>query len=303
MYPLPDALVRMMTSMHSEAGRAWLAALPALLDDCARRWSLTLGPPYPAAFNYVAPARRADGMLAVLKVGLPDREALSGLNALRLYDGQGMVRLLDADGERGAQLLEQLVPGTPLATMPDDAVATTIAANLMRQLRRPAPTGHHYPTVADWGRGFERLRRSYDGGTGPLPGALVERAEHLFADLSDSMAAPVVLHGDLHHDNIVAATRAPWLAIDPKGVVGEPAYETGALLRNPMPHLLTMPDPARLSCRRVDQLADELGFDRARIRGWGLAQAVLSAWWSIEDAGTGWEFGIAVAELLTRAPA
>jgi streptomycin 6-kinase len=112
------------------------------------------------------------------------------------------------------------------------------------------------------------------------------------------MAAPVVLHGDLHHDNIVAATRAPWLAIDPKGVVGEPAYETGALLRNPMPQLLAMPDPARLTRRRVDQLAGELGFDRARIRGWGLAQAVLSAWWSIEDAGTGWEFGIAVAELL-----
>jgi streptomycin 6-kinase len=289
----------MMTAMHGDAGAAWLAGLPALLDACARHWSLTLGPPYPAAFNYVAPAERDDGMLVVLKLGIPDRESLTGYDALRLYDGQGMARLLDADAERGAQLLERLVPGTPLATLADDAAATTFAADIMRQLRRPAPAGHRFPSVADWGRGFERLRRRYDGGTGPLPAPLVEQAEYLFAELCASMAAPVVLHGDLHHDNIVAATRAPWLAIDPKGVVGEPAYETGALLRNPMAHLLAMPDPARLTRRRVDQLADELGFDRARIRGWGLAQAVLSAWWSIEDAGTGWEFGIAVAELLT----
>ncbi|HEY7984243.1 MAG TPA: aminoglycoside phosphotransferase family protein [Ktedonobacterales bacterium] len=303
MVPLPDALVRMMTAMHGDAGTAWLAGLPTLLDACARRWSLALGPPYPAAFNYVAPATRADGTLVVLKVGMPDREARAGLDALRLYDGQGMARLLEADEERGAHLLERLVPGTPLATLADDAAATSSAAALMRQLRRPPPAGHRYPTVADWGRGFARLRQRYGGGTGPLPAALVEQAERLYADLAATMAAPVVLHGDLHHDNIVAATRAPWLAIDPKGVVGEPAYETGALLRNPMPHLLAMPEPARLTRRRVDQLAAELSLDRARVRGWGLAQAVLSAWWSIEDAGAGWEFAIAVAELLAAVPA
>ena len=78
------------------------------------------------------------------------------------------------------------------------------------------------------------------------------------------MAPPVVLHGDLHHFNILAAERQPWLAIDPKGVVGEPVYETGALLRNPWPDLLSLPDPGRILARRVDQLAEELGFDRAR---------------------------------------
>jgi streptomycin 6-kinase len=292
----------MMTAMHGEAGAAWLADLPALLAACARRWSLTVGPPFAAAFNYVAPAERSDGTLAVLKVGVPDRESRTGLDALRLYDGQGMVRLLDADEELGAQLLERLMPGTPLSALADDAAATSIAAGVMRQLRRPAPAGHRYPTVADWGRGFARLRRRYDGGTGPLPAALVERAERLYAELGASMAAPVVLHGDLHHDNIVAATRAPWLAIDPKGVVGEPAYEPGAWLRNPMPGLLALPDPARLTRRRVDQLAEELGIERTRIRDWGLAQAVLSAWWHIEDAGSGWEFAIRVAELLAAVP-
>jgi streptomycin 6-kinase len=114
------------------------------------------------------------------------------------------------------------------------------------------------------------------------------------------MAEPVLLHGDLHHFNILAAERQPWLALDPKGVVGEPAYEVGALLRNPYPEFLTWPNLDRVLARRVNQLAEELGFDRERLVGWGFAQAVLSGWWSYEDHGHGWESGIALAELFAR---
>jgi streptomycin 6-kinase len=98
------------------------------------------------------------------------------------------------------------------------------------------------------------------------------------------MGASVVLHGDLHHFNILAATRQPWLAIDPKGVVGEAEYETGALLRNPVPDIRNHPRLGELLSRRISQLADELGFDKGRIRCWAIAQAVLSAWWTYEDS-------------------
>jgi streptomycin 6-kinase len=130
---------------------------------------------------------------------------------------------------------------------------------------------------------------------------VVEAAERLFTDLLASAAPSVVLHGDLHHGNILAAQRAPWLAIDPKGVIGEPAYEAGALLRNPMPEIARHPALDRVLWRRVDHLADMLNLERERVRGWGVAQAVLSAWWSFEDLGFGWEPAIACAEaLLTR---
>jgi streptomycin 6-kinase len=102
-----------------------------------------------------------------------------------------------------------------------------------------------------------------------------------------SAAPSVVLHGDLHQDNILAAQRMPWLGIDPKGVIGEPAYEVGALLRNFFPDLWQTENPGEVLARRVDVLAEELGFDRERIRGWGIYQAVLSAWWSVEDEGQG----------------
>jgi streptomycin 6-kinase len=127
---------------------------------------------------------------------------------------------------------------------------------------------------------------------------MVDEAETLFDELTRSASEPVLLHGDLHHFNILAAAREPWLAIDPQGVVGERAYEVGALLRNPMPQLLTWPRLRRVQTRRVEQLADELDFDRQRLRGWAFAQAVLSAWWSFEDTGKDWEQGIAVAESL-----
>ena len=145
------------------------------------------------------------------------------------------------------------------------------------------------------------MRERYGGGTGPLPEALVDRAERLFAELLASMSGLVVLHGDLHHFNILAAERQPWLAIDPKGVVGEPEYEVGAFLRNPTPDLLSNPHAGWILSRRLDQFSEELSFDRERLRNWGMAQAVLSAWWSIEDHGYGGEEAIAFAELLAGA--
>jgi streptomycin 6-kinase len=107
----------------------------------------------------------------------------------------------------------------------------------------------------------------------------------------------MLLHGDLHHDNILSATREPWLVIDPKGIVGDPGYDLGAFLYNPWPGLLELPDPARVIARRVDQLAEGLGMERARVRAWGIAQAVLSACWSIEG-NDDWRHTITCGEYL-----
>jgi streptomycin 6-kinase len=168
----------------------------------------------------------------------------------------------------------------------------------MRGLWRAVPEAHDFPTAADWGRGFARCRALFGGGAGPFPPRLFGEAESLYAELLASSAAPVLLHGDLHHGNVLAAAREPWLAIDPKGLVGEPAYEVGALLRNPLPQLLRLPNPVRVTERRIAQLSEELGFERERVRGWALAQAMLSAWWSIEDSGELGEFGFAAAEVI-----
>lgn len=197
-------------------------------------------------------------------------------------------------------LLEALQPGMVLTTIEDDERATSIAATVMSQLWRPVPPRHPFKSVQDWGKGFLRLRQHYNGGNGPFPPALLAEAEALYTELSASMSEPMLLHGDLHHDNILAATRHTWLAIDPKGLIGEPAYETGALLRNPLPQLLKKQQPSRILARRIDQLAEELYFDRVRIRNWAVAQAVLATWWGIEDSGRIFDAGLACAQLLAN---
>ncbi len=105
-----------------------------------------------------------------------------------------------------------------------------------------------------------------------------------YAELCDSMGEPVVLHGDLHHDNVLRLGAGGWLAIDPAGIVGEREYETGALLRNPWPGLLELPHPGRILERRIDQLAEALELDVGRIRGWAYSEAVLAAVWCEQDA-------------------
>ena len=301
MEPLPIEFITRIQNTFGSEGDTWLQQLPTILQDCAGGWSLTLLPPFePLSYNYVAPARRSDGSLVVLKVGVPNSELWSELAALELMAGRGAVRLLDSRRAWGALLLEQLIPGTPLSSLKDDEEATRVAAGVMADLWQPVPAEHPFPSVARWALGLVRLRERFNGGSGPFPESLVATAETLYADLLPSMEAPMVLHGDLHHENIVAARRQPWLALDPKGLVGEPAYEVGALLRNPIPGLMQAPDPGLILDRRVRILSETLGFDRQRLIAWGLAQAVLSAWWDIEDSTQGWEHPIGCAQHLAR---
>jgi streptomycin 6-kinase len=209
-------------------------------------------------------------------------------------------------------LLECIRPGIPLAELEDDDMAARIAAGVMRQLWVPAPDDpdHLLCTAAGWGRGFERLRKTFDGGTGPFPARLVEQAARLYADLLASAGPMRLLHGDLHHWNILSAERQPWLALDPKGLIGEAEYEVGAITRNRWPgssaalsNESTSPGKAALqrqADRRLAIFAEMLGFDRQRMLQWCMAQAVLSAWWTYEDSHTVASDMIAFAEALSE---
>lgn len=300
MTSIPPAFAQTILEMYDQVGAAWLQHLPTLLADYAHRWSLQLESPFGLSYNYVVPARRADGSAVVLKVGYPSREFVNEIDALQLYAGDGMVQLLDFDPEQGVMLLERLQPGDMLSTLADDEAATIIATTVMRKLWRPAPAVHPFPTVAEWAQGLQRHRERFDGGVGPLPHRLFAEAEAHFRDLLAAHEPPMLLHGDLHHFNILRAQRQPWLAIDPKGLVGDPAYEVGAFLYNPWPAFGSRSGIDGLLQRRVALLAEHLAFDRARIRGWGVAQAVLSACWTIEDNGQGWDYTIAIGERLAK---
>lgn len=234
----------------------------------------------------------------VLKLGIPNREPLTEMHALQIYAGRGMVKLLEADFEEQVFLLERIRPGVELVNLEDDDKRTRIACQVMKQLWTPAPADRPFLTVENWTAGFSKLRPHYNGATGPFPANLVEAADEIFADLIPSQMDRVLLHGDLHHWNILSATRQPWLALDPKGVVGEREYEIGALLRNPDLDHYNRVELKKIQDRRIAILVEMLGFERQRLLGWGTAQAVLSAWWSVEDHGDFWQKALLCAEVL-----
>lgn len=295
---LETAFTRHMLDLHGERGRRWLEDLPRSIAALSERWELDVGPPRTElTYNYIAPARLADGTGAMLKLGVPglavEREAM----CLRSYDGLGAARVLAYDAGLGALLLELVRPGIDLRPLPEEQ-AVAAAVSVMQLLHRVPLPGELIPGVQDWGRGFQRLRDRYGGSCGPLPARLVDEAETVYAGLAGSMQPPALLHGDLHHLNILSSDRMPFLAIDPQGVLGEPAYEVGAFLYNPLPEIPMWPALGRILERRVAMFSERLDVERRRIAGWGFSRAVLSGIWSLEDHGAGWDGALRVAGLL-----
>jgi streptomycin 6-kinase len=281
----PAAFTRNVVGNWGEDGRRWLERLPALVEDVAAEWGLTVGSPYPLSFNYVAPARRADGLVVVLKLGLATaghvaREA----DTLGFFGGRGAVEVVRRDDSRGALLLERAEPGHTLRTLvrERDEEATAVLIDMMRRLHRPAPDGLVLEELSERVEDFDGYLARFPG-AGPLPRPLVEQARELWVDLCASAGQRVVLHGDLHHENVLAADREPWLAIDPHGVIGDPGYEVGPVLYNPFdgdePVLKLVP-------ARVEQFADGLAMPVDRVAAWGFVQAVLSEVWDVEGGGT-----------------
>lgn len=307
---LPLEFISNVQGVLQEDGRRYVDALPDLVAEASVQWGLTDVQHVPnLSYNFVAFANRGESQV-ILKIGLPNRETWSEMAALRLFNGEGACKLLEYDKEKYWMLLERLNPGVMLATMEDDEQATHIAAEVMKRIWRGLDTSfatnaQDYSTnndnsnfiqLTDWFfGGFERLRKMFNGGTGPLDGKLVERTESSVKDFFAENHSPVLMHGDFHHFNVLSSERG-WLVIDPKGVIGPAGYEVGPFMMNPWGSF-SDGISRQLIEKRIDILHEHLGFERERIREWTLAHAVLSAWWGIEDS-TGWEYSQAFAELI-----
>jgi streptomycin 6-kinase len=280
---ITEALARNVVDVWGADGSRWLADLPSTVEEFARDWDLEIGEAFDLSYHYVTAVTCADGSPAVLKLGVPTGTSLAEeAPALEAFDGRGAVRLLRSDLGRGGLLLERVMPGWRAADLvpTKDAEATSAAVGVMRRLHAAPPDGSSLPEVLAQADAFdEYVARFGDGG--PLPLDYVVRAGALMRELCASATDRVVLHGDLHHDNILRATREPWLAIDPHGIVGDPGYEIGSVLFNPDPdnrdEALTALVPSR-----VEQLADQLAIPIERVVGWGFVKAVMSDVWTTE---------------------
>ena len=255
------------------------------LIERAEAWHVVVEDALETETSLIAYGQRAAQPVVLKVVKRPGDEWRSG-EVLTEFDGRGVVRLYEH--VPGAVLLERLVPGNSLVDLTvsgRDEEATAILASVVRAMTPPRPTtssSNPPPTVHDWGKAFAWYAATGDQ---RISNVLVSRAHRLYDELCRSQANVRLLHGDLQHSNILFGQQRGWVAIDPKGVIGEAEYEIGASLRNPheAPSVFTAPDTIE---RRIRQLASELDLDATRVLGWAFAQAVLSAIWVVEDGAT-----------------
>lgn len=201
------------------------------------------------------------------------------METLKSYQGDHCVKLIDADMQHKALLLERAISGESLKYFfPNhDEFAVQCAIEVMKNLHacKPAP-GDNFPTIADWFSGLDSCNDA------DFAQKYIHKARDVVKNLLATQQQTVLLHGDLHHENILSSERG-WLAIDPKGVLGDPAYEVCAFIKNPIPDLLKQPNPTTIIAKRLSLFSQFLNVDQSRLRDWCYAQAVLDVCWSEHD--------------------
>ncbi len=258
---IPEGLARNCSSQPSR--RDWLARLPALVAELQARWSLTLGAPYEAGVAWVAPVTNRP---AVLKLGMPHMEADQEIAGMQFWDGEPTARLLDLDVDYNALLLEQCDPGTPLGELPE-AEQDVIMAGLLRRLWRVPADPHPFRPLSlmtqHWSEEARQKRDNW------VDAELLAEGLRLFEELPRTAPEQVLLATDLHAGNVLQAQRQPWLVIDPKPFVGDPAYDATQHLFNCRPRLQAQPLDV------MGRFADLLQVDGERLRKWVFARGTV----------------------------
>ncbi|WP_431894573.1 aminoglycoside phosphotransferase family protein [Nonomuraea sp. bgisy101] len=286
MIEVPEELAAHHLVYADDAGPSWTADLPGLAEHFLDRWDLRPdGAVLHGMVSLVIPVRRADGTLAALKLQPATGESIGEGPGLRAWAGDGIVHLLDeatvpsptSPHRANALLLERLDGDRSLEAMPDCERALEILTDLLARLvTHPGPEGMR--TLGDIASGMLEEAPELLPQAHPDDRVWLERSAAAVRELAGE-AGDRLLHWDLHYSNVLAGAREPWLAIDPKPLVGDPGFELMPALRNRRPST----DVRGTVLRRFDLMVERLGLDRERAVGWTLGRLLQDGLWDLED--------------------
>ncbi len=281
MISIPSEFAQITITREGEAGRAWIERLPGVMASYMERWALTGDGPVMHGFVGVAlPVVTAYGEPAVLKVAWQQGDVNWEARALAAWNGRGAVRLLECDEPAGVLLLERLDPARSARELPSGVDAAAVLGRVCRRLAVPAPLG--MPRVEELAaRWVEELPRDWERLGRPFPRTWVDEAVATCRELGPGQPN-LLLHGDLVFNNVLRAEREPWLAIDPDGLVGEPAFDAAQFLTNRWSELTAQPDLRTAVGARLTAFADGAGVALKRARRWAQARNVSEAIWCRE---------------------
>jgi streptomycin 6-kinase len=293
---LPCKFRQNIAGLYGAKGKKWLADLPQTLEMICVRWSLTLEDFFPnLSFNFVAKCFDNKGEKYVLKVGVPDEDSplLTEKRTLEAFDGKGAVRVLRYDEDLCAMLLERAIEGKTLSEIcgEDYAKAVEIAIKVLKKLPRNPADKTQFINLETWVDGLNRAVKS------EFAAEKVSKAQAFFAELIESFERKILLHGDVHFDNILSARREPFLLIDPKGLIGEIGYEIAVFLNDLAGWTENLANRENILDEAIKRFSDEFAVSPSNLRKWCFAYAVLSAWWMMEDFGENSEKTLALADI------
>ena len=294
---LPRKFKEVIFGAFREEGRRWIENLPRIIGEIEKNWSLKIAKnPYSnLSYHYVAPCACAEGGEAVVKIGFPGEAAniLNEVKTLEFMDGGSLVELLRFDEKRFAMLLEKLVPGENLKTIcrDSDSKAVAIAIETMSKFWRKPPEKHDFPMLEKW---FDGLK---EAGRINFAPEHTKKALAFFEELNSPADSKMLLHGDFHHENILSAEREPFLAIDPKGIVGNIGYDLTVFLINHANWLSGEPRFQEKLDNAIAKFSEAFEIESQDLRKWTFAHSVLSAWWTFEENCENWKRELAFAEI------
>ncbi|MEH7350634.1 aminoglycoside phosphotransferase family protein [Gottfriedia acidiceleris] len=282
MIALPDQFIKTIKDIHKEKGEIWLENFVDLCNRCEIRWNMKILSPFELSYNFVAPILIDGQKNAVIKLAVPNEEFNSEVEALNEFKENEFVKVIDYDLNEGILILEQLLPGETLATIENEEEAMHIAVKVMKSLWKAAPKSTKIPTILSRENSLSRIVEKFPNGLGPISKEMLLDAFTIFKEMNRTQTTKYLLHGDLHHYNILNAGENSWKVIDPKGLIGEREYDIIQFLLNK----LEGKDISTTLENRIDQLVKELNLNKERVLLWGYSHAVLSTCWSLEDEGT-----------------
>ncbi|MFT4413042.1 aminoglycoside phosphotransferase family protein [Fredinandcohnia humi] len=253
---VPDAFKKKIIGAFGEEGKGWLHTIEERVQTCVDMWNLVIeGPVSNLSYNYVLKAFDSENHPVILKLGVPSFDFRNEIHSIEAYAGDGCAKVVKADSELGAMLLEQLVPGRMLSNETDEDLVLNWFVEVWKAIRRPVPIGFQGPTIMQWAQGLDKYLESYQNEEPPIPFSAVNQARGYFDEITNSTEVLELLHGDLHHENILYSSEKGWMAIDPKGLL----------------------------IKRINFLCKNLSLNRERLLKAAVALATLYACWGIED--------------------
>lgn len=290
-----NKLTQNVVNILGENGKKWIANLPGTIEILADYWNLShLVPVDNMSFNYVAKAIDNSNQAVVLKIGFDTSVIADEKRALTYFDGNASIRLIDYNEKYNALLLQQATPGTTLKSLypaNDKFVIDCYVDTVQKLLNKPLNSKNGFRYISDWLKMLDGFKSD------KLPEYLLKKAIYLKNTLLASMKTEIVLHGDLHQDNILKDNDR-WLAIDPKGIIGEPEFEIAAFDFIHDTELTNNLDTKKLFLNRMNIIAERSNLSAERIKNWTLVRLILSAVWHIEDNGDP-GLSIKLAEMLS----